>query len=39
MEKLSVLLMPVLLMTAAIFCAVFSDKTDMADKGVKQVKK
>ncbi len=39
MEKISVLLMPVLLMIAAIFCISFSDKIDMAAKGDKKVKK
>ena len=33
MEKFSLLLMPVLLMIVAIFCASFSDKIDMAVKG------
>ena len=39
MEKLSVLLMSVLLMIVAIVCALFSDKIDTAVKGDKQVKK
>ncbi len=39
MEKLSVLLTSVLLMIAAIVCALFSDKIDTAVKGDKQVKK
>ena len=39
MEKISVLLMPILLMIAAIFCALFSDTIDMAVNGGKQVKK
>ena len=39
MEKFSLLLMPVLLMIVAIFCASFSDKIDMAVKGDKKVKK
>ncbi len=39
MEKISVLLMPILLMIAAIFCASFSDTIDMAVNVGKQVKK
>lgn len=39
MEKIFVLLMPVSLMIAAIVCALFSDKIDMAVKGEKKVKK
>ena len=39
MEKISVLIMPVLLMIVAIFCASFSNTIDMAVNGGKQVKK
>ena len=39
MEKLFLLFMPVLLMIAAIVCALFSDKIDSAVKGDKKVKK
>ncbi|MEY8387663.1 protein CrcB-like protein [Oscillospiraceae bacterium 38-13] len=39
MKNFFVLLMPVVLMIAAIVFALFSDKIDMAVKGNKQVKK